>query len=155
KTIVGSAHVPQLRLFEQGDIDGQGDSVRLQHALGVVAQGGKVYVADTYNHKIKVLDPLTRTCTTLVGTGKPGHDDSAGTFFEPAGISYAAGKLYVADTNNHLIRVIQLGPQPRVSTLTIAGLMPPSKAAASKAPSFDDAQQVEAGELAVAAAKDG
>ena len=46
-------------LFEFGDKDGKGDSVRLQHPLGVAAQDGRVFIADTYNHKIKVLDPST------------------------------------------------------------------------------------------------
>jgi hypothetical protein len=36
-------------LFVFGDTDGEGDAVRLQHALGVVYHQGKLYVADTYN----------------------------------------------------------------------------------------------------------
>ena len=44
-------------LFEFGDKDGNGDAVRLQHPLGVAAHDGRVFIADTYNHKIKVLDP--------------------------------------------------------------------------------------------------
>ena len=55
KTIVGEG------LFEFGDVDGVGDEVRLQHALGVAYHDGKLYVADTYNSKIKVLDPEKRT----------------------------------------------------------------------------------------------
>ena len=46
----------------------------------------------------------------------------------------AAGKLFVADTNNHLIRVIDLKTL-QVSTLAIAGLKPPQPpAAAAKRP---------------------
>lgn len=149
KTVVGSAHLPFARLFEFGDVDGQGEAVRLQHALGVVHHAGKLYIADTYNHKIKAIDPETRTCTTLAGNGKPGRDDALGTFFEPAGISYAAGKLYVADTNNHLIRTVELMTPVKVSTLTIAGLAPPAKPA-PKAPTFDDALQIAAGEIVAA-----
>ena len=44
------------------------------------------------------------------------------TFNEPAGISAAGGKLYVADTNNHAIRVVELAPPNRVTTLEIEGL---------------------------------
>ena len=47
------------------------------------------------------------------------------TFNEPAGISAAGGKLYVADTNNHAIRVVELAQPYRVSTLEIKGLAPP------------------------------
>ena len=46
-------------------------------------------------------------------------------FDEPAGITYAAGKLYVADTNNHQIRVIDLKNGYKASTLVIEGLKPP------------------------------
>ena len=44
------------------------------------------------------------------------------TFNEPGGISAAGGKLYVADTNNHAIRVVELAAPYRVSTLEIEGL---------------------------------
>ena len=64
KTLVGTG------LFDFGDVDGVGDDVRLQHALGVAYHDGKLYVADTYNSKIKVIDPATRTCTTFLG-GEP------------------------------------------------------------------------------------
>lgn len=50
-TIVG------VDLFEFGDHDGQGEQVRLQHPLGVIFSKGLLYVADTYNNKIKVVDP--------------------------------------------------------------------------------------------------
>ena len=60
-------------LFEFGDVDGSGDEVRLQHPLGVAfAYGDKLLIADTYNHKIKQLDPK-RKGHYLFGTGKPGH----------------------------------------------------------------------------------
>ena len=40
--------------------------------------------------------------------------------------AYANGKLFVADTNNHLIRTIDLKRGNKVATLTIAGLEPPA-----------------------------
>ena len=39
---------------------------------------GRVVIADTYNHKIKLLDPATGKVWTLAGTGKPGQRDGAG-----------------------------------------------------------------------------
>jgi DNA-binding beta-propeller fold protein YncE len=114
-------------LFEFGDVDGTGDDVRLQHPLGVVTYGNKVLIADTYNHKIKELDPKADKVTTLFGTGKPGQaDGSRPSFYEPAGLTLANGNLYVADTDNHAIRVIDLKTK-RASTLRINGLTPPSK----------------------------
>ncbi len=113
RTIVGTASLGSARLFTFGDVDGAADSGRLQHCLGIVYHDRKLYVADTYNNKIKVIDLKSGQCQTLAGTGKVGHDDSTGEanaakFSQPAGLSYAGGKLFVADTNNDLIRVVEL-----------------------------------------------
>jgi hypothetical protein len=119
KTLVGGD------LFEFGDVDGKGDDVRLQHPLGLIALGNKLLIADTYNHKIKQLDPETLEVKSLFGTGKPGQSDgSTASFYEPGGLSIANGKLYVADTNNHAIRVVDLKTKSAV-TLKINGLAPP------------------------------
>ena len=116
-------------LFDFGDVDGTGRDVRLQHPLDVAWCDGKLYVADTYNNKIKVIDVDGERCRTLAGTGKPGNADGdkarTATFNEPAGISAAGGKLYVADTNNHAIRVVELAAPYRVTTLKIEGLAAP------------------------------
>jgi thiol-disulfide isomerase/thioredoxin/sugar lactone lactonase YvrE len=123
ETIVGEG------LFEFGDHDGVGRDVRLQHALGVVHHDGKLYVADTYNSKIKVIEPGKRSCTTFVG----GEGDGwlAGPLFsEPAGLSYADGKLYVADTNAHRIRVVDLQTKA-VSTLELSGVEAPRPSASA------------------------
>src|SRR5262249_34548488 len=115
-TIVG------LDLFEFGDVDGQGETVRLQHPLGVTYHNGVLYVADTYNHKIKAIGPRLATAATFLGTGKPGLQDGAiAQFHEPGGVSIANGKLYIADTNNHAIRVADLHTK-QVTTLQLTGL---------------------------------
>ncbi len=103
-------------LFEFGDQDGTGNEVRLQHAIGVGYLDGKLYVADTYNDKIKILDPNTRECTTFIG--------EADMFDEPAGLSFADGKLYVADTNANRIQVVDLKSK-QVSTLELKGVTSP------------------------------
>ena len=121
KTLVGGD------LFEFGDVDGAGDDFRLQHPLGIVTFGDKLLIADTYNHKIKELDPKREKVTTLFGTGKPGQADGpTPSFYEPGGLTLANGNLYVADTNNHAIRVVDLKTK-RASTLRINGLAPPMK----------------------------
>ncbi len=137
---VALADIGQVRtlaggdLFEFGDRDGRGDDARLQHPLGLLYADGALYVADTYNHKIKRLDPQTRTVKTFAGTGKPGQADGAqSSFYEPAGLTLARGKLYVADTNNHAIRIVD-ARTGQTSTLMIRGLQPP---AASVAPATD------------------
>ena len=113
-------------LFDFGDVDGSGDDVRLQHPLGVFAINGEVLIADTYNHKIKELDPKARSVKTFLGTGKPGQADGAvPSFYEPGGLSVANGKLYIADTNNHAVRVVDVKTK-RTGTLNIKGLQPPA-----------------------------
>jgi DNA-binding beta-propeller fold protein YncE len=115
-------------LFEFGDVDGAGDRVRLQHPLGVAGHDSRVFIADTYNHKIKVLDPSSGRVTTFAGTGEAGHADGPkqrAQFYEPGGLSASDGMLFVADTNNHAIRRIDLATG-QVDTLTIDGLAPPA-----------------------------
>ncbi|HHT9116015.1 MAG TPA: hypothetical protein ACFYEL_06050, partial [Candidatus Wunengus californicus] len=116
KTIVGQD------LFVFGDVDGKGEEVRLQHPLGVTNYNGLVYVADTYNHKIKIVNPSDTTCITFAGDGQPGFvDGKEPRFYEPGGLSFANNKLYIADTNNHAIRVVDIKTK-EVSTLQIKGL---------------------------------
>jgi thiol-disulfide isomerase/thioredoxin len=98
-------------LFEFGDRDGRGDKVRLQHPLGVAWARGLLFIADTYNHKIKTLDPATGDVRTFAGTGEEGLTDgprAAARFYEPGGLTATSEALYVADTNNHTIRRIDL-----------------------------------------------
>jgi thiol-disulfide isomerase/thioredoxin len=132
KTLVGTAHLPFGRLFEFGDVDGQGEAVRLQHPLGVAFHDGKVYIADTYNDKVKELDLAMKTVKSIAG----GRADDESVFDEPAGLSYAAGKLYVADTNNHRIRTVDLNNGNQVASLEIQGLTPPEPVEKPKAPAF-------------------
>ncbi len=128
-------------LFDFGDVDGEGDDVRLQHPLGITMYGGKLLIADTYNHKIKLLDPDKKTVSTFLGTGKSGQmGGKSPTFYEPGGLSAADGKLYIADTNNHAIRVVDLKTK-EVSTLKIAGLTPPVKDSAETDASSPNAKE--------------
>lgn len=93
-------------LFVFGDEDGRGTTVRLQHPLGIAAHAGMLYLADSYNNKIKRLDPRTRTVTTWLGSARPGMADGIGpaaAFREPGGVSAGVDRLYIADTNNHRI----------------------------------------------------
>ncbi len=112
-------------LFQFGDVDGLGDLARFQHPLGVAWRDGIVYVADTYNHKIRQLDPASRRVSSVFGDGKPGNEDGEQPrFYEPGGISSAGDTLYIADTNNHAIRVADL-EHKTVSTFSIGDLCPP------------------------------
>ncbi|XP_038136499.1 NHL repeat-containing protein 2 [Cyprinodon tularosa] len=113
KHLVGGERDP-LNLFAFGDIDGKGVDAKLQHPLGVAwaHEQSLLYVADSYNHKIKVVDPKTKQCSTVAGTGEAG--DTLGPQFtktcfnEPGGICIDGKLLYVADTNNHQIKLLHL-----------------------------------------------
>ena len=61
-TVIGTSQLRGGRLFTFGDVDGKGPQVRLQHPLGVAQRNGQLYVADTYNNKIKVIDLAQGTC---------------------------------------------------------------------------------------------
>jgi DNA-binding beta-propeller fold protein YncE len=121
RTVVGEG------LFDFGDQDGVGRAVKLQHALGVAYHDGLLYVADTYNSKIKTLDPVTKTAKTFLG-GEPAGWLATPLFNEPAGLCIAGGKIYVADTNAHRIRIVDLKTKA-VSTLKLSGVEAPKPAA--------------------------
>nr|XP_008268754.2 NHL repeat-containing protein 2 [Oryctolagus cuniculus] len=115
KHLVGGERDP-TNLFAFGDADGVGINAKLQHPLGVAWDNKRnlLYVADSYNHKIKIVDPKTKSCTTLAGTGNTdnvtGSSFTESTFNEPGGLCIGENGqlLYVADTNNHQIKVMDL-----------------------------------------------
>jgi len=107
-------------LFEWGDRDGRGDTARFQHPLGLVC-AGLLFVADTYNHRIRTVNPETGEVRTLAGSANQGLADGPGAvaeFDEPGGISAAGDHLFVADTNNHAVRRISL-PSARIDTIPL------------------------------------
>jgi thiol-disulfide isomerase/thioredoxin len=132
RTVCGSGE-----LFGFGDVDGQGTEARLQHCLGVEAgTDGQLWIADTYNHKIKQVNLKTGFCRTVLGSGVAGLRDGgaiserypqgvATQFSEPSGLSLAGNFLYIADTNNHTIRRVALDTLT-VSTLSFTGLCAPN-----------------------------
>lgn len=146
-TVVGTANLSDSRLFTFGDRDGPAETARLQHPLGVAYLDDMIYVADTYNNKIKTIDKQGNV-KTFAGTGAPGLVDQPAQFDEPAGLTIGGGVIYVADTNNHAIRTVDV-KTGKVGTLKIDGLNPPPKpAAAAKpiaAPSTKDEPKKETG----------
>ncbi len=145
RTIVG------LGLFVFGDQDGTGSKiVRLQHCLGLAYGNGHLYIADTYNNRVKVCNPHTRSVKVLVGLHKAGDRDAPPEFYEPGGLSVADSRLYVADTNNHKIKVVDLQTDA-VKTLTFDGLTPPRPA--HRRPSFPNARTIDVPAVQAAAAK--
>lgn len=100
-------------LYDFGDRDGQGEQARLQHCSGLTYAQGWLWVADSYNHKIKRIDPKTGDCTTTI-------DGLA----EPMGLSATATHLYIANTNQHQILKFDRTTQ-KITPLELTGLCPP------------------------------
>lgn len=109
-----------------GSTDGTGALARFGAPRGLaVDAAGTVYVADTDNHTIR---RITRsgTVTTPAGrAGEAGTADGPGTlarFNKPRGIAVdTSGNVYIADTDNHTIRLIT----PTGLVTTIAGPVRP------------------------------
>ena len=91
RTIVGRG------LFDFGDAEGLPEQVLLQHPLDVAAGENCLYIADSYNNKIKAVAFGSMQTRTVLGDGNPTH------LHEPGGLAPAGGSLYIADTNNHRI----------------------------------------------------
>lgn len=70
-----------------------------------------LYVVDFYAHRIRSIDVNTGFVSTLAGTGEPGFKDGAvkqAEFNRPAGIAVdAKGIIYISDSGNHAIRMIE------------------------------------------------
>ncbi|MCP5500498.1 MAG: hypothetical protein H7A25_11380 [Leptospiraceae bacterium] len=113
QSILGSINTP-------GIDDGIGTAATFNSPSGITTDGTNLYVADTSNHTIRKIVLSTGEVTTFAGSaGTPGIDDGTGTaatFNFPFGITTDGTNLYVADTDNHLIRVIDLSTE-EVTTL--------------------------------------
>ena len=115
-------------LFLFGDRDG--GQALLQHPLGVACGAdGAVYIADSFNHKIKRFRPGSGAVETVAGTGRPGLRDGAAAeaaFSEPGGVAVLdRGSVLVADSNNNVIRVIEgigAAAGATVRTLELSGV---------------------------------
>ncbi len=95
-----------------GDGGAAGDS-ELSSPAGIALDGaGNLFIADTGNNVIRRVDAGTKVITTVAGNGKPGYagDDGAATGAElsgPGAISIdGAGNLFIADTENNVIREV-------------------------------------------------
>ncbi|XLZ71744.1 NHL repeat-containing protein [Massilia sp. SR12] len=104
-----------------GFMDGQGAQAQFNGPVGVaVDTDGMVYVADTYNDRIRRIAP-DGSVTTLAGTGRPGFTDGTwdvAQFDTPCGIAVGKDGVYVADTRNDAVR--RIGADGSVVTLAVA-----------------------------------
>ncbi len=148
-TVAGTSELPRGQsLFAFGDVDARGDKARFQHPLGITASGDHLYVADSYNHKIRRVEIATGNVSTWIGSGTPGASTEPLLLSEPGGLSVADGKLFVADTNNHRVVSIELSSKQAI-VLPVEGLTPPSLPTISATPEITGAIAVELQRIAV------
>ena len=118
----GRSEVLAGTIGRSGFADGNHANALFNGPIGVVVgDDGTVYVADTYNDRVRAIEK-DGNVRTIAGAGEAGFADSGeGTearFNTPCGIALAPdGALIVADTGNHRIRRVEKNGSVR----TIAG----------------------------------
>lgn len=107
-----------------GSTDGTGTEAKFYNPQGITTDGTSIYVADTYNLTIRKVVIASGAVTTLAGSaGAWGSSDGTGAaarFANPYGMTIIGTKLYVADSNNQIIRNIAI-ESGTVTTLAGAG----------------------------------
>ncbi|KAL1122608.1 hypothetical protein AAG570_002937, partial [Ranatra chinensis] len=100
--LVGGSKDPR-NLFAFGNLDGIGMEAKLQHPLAVTwsTYDNYVYIADSYNHRIKRVGIDDKLCSTV-------GDYSESQLNEPGGICAFRDKLFITDTNNHCVKIMSL-----------------------------------------------
>jgi sugar lactone lactonase YvrE len=120
-----------------GGLDGTGSAASFDTPWAIATDGTNIYVSDIAGHTIRRITP-TAAVTTLAGLhGQPGNANAVGPnarFNTPSGLAVDGGTVYVADTENHLIRAI-VATTGSVSTFAGTGV-PGSADGASGAASF-------------------
>ena len=94
---------------------GLATSARFDNPRGVaVDASGNIYIADTYNNRIRMVTKSTGIISTVAGTGSYGYSGDGGlatsaALYYPYGVTVdASGNIYIADTYNNRIRMFAL-----------------------------------------------
>lgn len=107
KTIAGKG------LFQHGYRDGRIEDAMFQHPRGIYFENGILYIADTFNNSVRIINLSKKTAQTLISSKEPklcsiDEKSSAGQIDEPNDVIRFGVYLYITDTNNHLIRVLDI-----------------------------------------------
>jgi DNA-binding beta-propeller fold protein YncE len=95
---------------------GDGDTATLSNPRDVErGPDGRLYIADEFNHRVLALHPETLDVEVIAGTGVAGFEGDGGSATQarlnhPSGLAFdAEGNLYIADRENHRIRMVRGG----------------------------------------------
>lgn len=94
-----------------GFADGAAADARFFRPAGLWVESGRVLVADDGNYAVRAIDKTTGAVTTILGAISTGSTDGVGAaarFFVPQGLAVAGTTAYVADSDNHTIRAVDL-----------------------------------------------
>ncbi len=104
--------------------DGALGVARFSALRGMSRGGGALHIADTGNHRIRQLKG--KTISTMAGDGNAGYLDGGGAgarFSSPCDVAYVeGGALYIADRNNHAVRLLGSGQVSTAFGAPAAGL---------------------------------
>jgi uncharacterized protein (TIGR03437 family) len=99
-------------------------SALLQYPFGIAFDSsGNLYIADTYNQKIREVSATAQIIKTIAGNLNPGSGGDGGpptaaSLYYPFGVTVdAQGNVYIADTFNSEIRKVTAGASPTISTI--------------------------------------
>ena len=105
------------RIAGTGETGSSGDggparAAKLNGPKGIAySPDGSVYIADTESHVIRRIELKSGTITTVLGTGArgdgPDGDPLRCALARPHGLFLSRGTLYVSDSENHRIRVLE------------------------------------------------
>ena len=128
KVAAGTGIITTVAGTGEDDYSGDGGpatSAELDYPTGVdVDNQDNLYIADTFNNRIRKVDGNTGTITTVAGYGVLGYTGDGGPatsaeLYTPTGVRVDnAGNLYIADSGNHVIRKVAAGTG---TITTIAG----------------------------------
>ena len=100
KNVAGGDNLQPDNLFAYGDSDGKGSQARIQHPIDVkVLSNDILIVTDTYNNSLKKIDLKNNFCSKIYLNGPKLN--------EPNSVFVNGDEVFVADTNNHSIKVVK------------------------------------------------
>ena len=94
-----------------GHANAVGTAAQFNNPVGIAIRGTTLYVSETGNQRIRVIDIASGAVSDLAGSGTAGHANGTGAaarFNSPGGLAVSGDTLYVADVSNHRIRAVDI-----------------------------------------------